>query len=128
MDVLKDPGAGFKQRRYIESYFLIGKQTCIRNSMDRLDILSTYLPLFPPLRGEVMIELTDSQKATVLYDALPHYCIKNMKEANTEPIKMTPEALFQIARNIEEAAFNPGKDYEAKTQRPKPHFLESTGV
>jgi hypothetical protein len=70
----------------MECYLWIGKQTGILDFMDRLDILSTYLSLFPPLGYKVMLELTDSQKATILYDALPHYYIKNTKEANTEPI------------------------------------------
>jgi hypothetical protein len=39
--VLKDPRGGFKQVRYIERYLWIGKNTGIRNFMDRLDILST---------------------------------------------------------------------------------------
>jgi hypothetical protein len=41
--------------------------------MDQLDILSTYLPLFPPMMGEELKELSDSQKATIFYDALPNY-------------------------------------------------------
>jgi hypothetical protein len=57
--VLKDPRAGFKQVSYIEHYLWIGKNTGIRNFMDRLVILSTYLPLFPPLKGEVLKELSD---------------------------------------------------------------------
>jgi hypothetical protein len=51
--------------------------------MDRLDILSTYLPLFPPMKGELLKEFSDQQKATILYDALPHCYIKKTKEANT---------------------------------------------
>jgi hypothetical protein len=78
--------------------------------MDRLDILSTYLPLFPPMKGEVFKELSDNQKSTILYDALPNYYIKKMKEANTEPIGMYLEELFQFSLNIEEASINPGKD------------------
>jgi hypothetical protein len=84
--VLKYPRAGFKPVRYLERYLWIGKNTGIRNSMDRLVILLTYLPLFPPMKGEVLKELSDRQKSTILYDALPHYYIKKMKEANTEPI------------------------------------------
>jgi hypothetical protein len=52
--VLKDPRAGFKQVRYIERYLFIGKNTGIRVFIDRLDILLTYLPLFPPMKGEVL--------------------------------------------------------------------------
>jgi hypothetical protein len=98
--VLKDPRAGFKQACYIEHYLWIGKNTGIQNFMDRLDILSTYLPLFPPMKGELLKELRDRQKSTTLYDALPHYYIKKMKEANTEPIVMSLEDLFQFALNI----------------------------
>jgi hypothetical protein len=62
--------------------------------MDHLDIFSTYLPLFPPLRGEVFKESSDIQKWTILYHTLPHFYIENMKEANTDPIEMSLEALF----------------------------------
>jgi hypothetical protein len=78
--------------------------------MDRLDILSTYLPLFPPMNGEVLKELSDRYKTTILYDSLPYYYIKKTKEDNTEPIEMSLEDLFQFALNIEEANINPGKD------------------
>jgi hypothetical protein len=64
--VLKDPRAGFKQTRYMERHLFIGKNTGVRVFMDRLDILSTYLPLFPPMKGELLRELSDSQKATIL--------------------------------------------------------------
>jgi hypothetical protein len=64
------------------------------------------------MKGEVMKELSNNQKATILYDALPNYYIKKMKEANTEPIEMSLEDLFQFALNIEEAVINPGKDSE----------------
>jgi hypothetical protein len=117
--VLKDPQAGFKQVRYMERYLFIGKNTGIRVFMDRLDILSTYLPLFPPMKGEVLKELSDNQKATILYDALPNYYIKKMKEANTEPIKMSLEELFQFAQNIKEASINPGKNSKGNPQNSK---------
>jgi hypothetical protein len=78
--------------------------------MDRLDILSTYLPLFPPTNGEVLKELSDRYKTTILYDALPYYYINKMKEDNTEPIEMSLKDLFQFALNIVEANINPGKD------------------
>jgi hypothetical protein len=69
--------------------------------MDLLDILSTYLPFFPPMKGEVLKELSDQQKATFLYDALPHNYIKKMEEANAEPIEMSLDDLFQFSLNIE---------------------------
>jgi hypothetical protein len=110
--LLNDPRAEFKQVRYMEPFLWIGKNTGIRIFMDRLNILSTYLPLFSPMKGEVLKELSDRQKSTFLYYALPHYYIKKIKEANTEPIKMSLEDFFQFALNIMEAAINPGKDSE----------------
>jgi hypothetical protein len=91
IQVLKDPRAGFKQVRYMEHYLFIGNNTGIRVFMDRLDIFSTYLPLFPPMKGEVLKEISDNQKPTILYDSLTNYYIKNMKEANTETIEMNLE-------------------------------------
>jgi hypothetical protein len=79
IDVLKYPRAGCKQVRYMERHLFLGKNTGVRVCMDRLDILSTYLPLFPPMKGELLKELSDSQKATILYDALHNYYIKKMK-------------------------------------------------
>jgi hypothetical protein len=64
--VLKDPRAVFKQLRYMERYLFIGKNTGVRVFMDRLDILSTYLPLFPSMKGEVLKDLSDNKKATIL--------------------------------------------------------------
>jgi hypothetical protein len=86
--VLKDSQAGFKKVIYMERLLWIGKHTSIRIFMDHLDILLTYLPLF-------LKEISDRQKETILYDALPNYYIKKMKEANTEPIEMSLEDLFQ---------------------------------
>jgi hypothetical protein len=124
--VLKDPRAGFKQVRYIERHLFIGKNTGVRVFMERLDILSTYLPLFPPMKGELLKELSDNQKATIFYDALPNYYIKRMKEANTEQIEMNLEELFQFALNIEEASINTGKDAEGKPRNSKETKIETT--
>jgi hypothetical protein len=87
--------------------------------MDSLDILSTYLPLFPPIKGEVLKDLSDKQKAAILYDAQLHNNIKKMKEVHTKPIEMSLDDLFQSALNIEEASFNPGKDYEGNPRNSK---------
>jgi hypothetical protein len=76
--VLKDPRSGFKQVRYMERFLWIGKNTGVRVFMDLLEILSTYLPLFPPMKGEVLKELSDNQKATILYGALPNYYINKI--------------------------------------------------
>jgi hypothetical protein len=94
--------------------------------MDLLDILSTYLPLFPPMKGEVLKELSDRQKVTIVYDALPHYYIKKMKKANTEPIEMSLEDLFQFAPNIEEADINHGKDSEGNPRNSKEQNTETS--
>jgi hypothetical protein len=103
----------------MERFLWIGKNTGVRVFMDHLDILSTYLPLFPPMKGEVLKELSDNKKATILYDALPNYYINKIKETNTEPIKMNREELFQFALNIEEAAINTGKDSEGNPRNNK---------
>jgi hypothetical protein len=52
--VLKDTRARFKQLSYIERYLWIGKHTGIWNFIDCPDTLSTYLPLFPRKKGEVL--------------------------------------------------------------------------
>jgi hypothetical protein len=110
----------------MEPFLFIGKHTGIQVFMDRLDIISTYLPIFQPLKGEVLKELSENQKSTILYDALPNYYIKNMKEANTDPIEMNFEELFQFALNIEEAAIIPGKDYEGNPLNSKEQRTETT--
>jgi hypothetical protein len=74
---LKYPREGFKKLRYMEHYLWIGKKTGIRNFMDRLEILSTYLPLFPPLRGELFNELSDIQKANIF---MIHFLIIILKK------------------------------------------------
>jgi hypothetical protein len=117
--VLKDTRAGFKQVRYMERHLFISRNTRERVFMDRLDILSTYLPIFPPMKGELLKELSDRQKATILYDAIPNYYIKKMKAANTEPIEMNLEELFQFALTIEEASINPGKDAAGNPRNSK---------
>jgi hypothetical protein len=49
-----------------------------------------------------------------------------MKEANTEPIEMSLEDLFQFALNIEEAAINPGKDAEGNHRNSKEQRTETS--
>jgi hypothetical protein len=84
------------------------------------------MPLFPPLKGEVFKELSNLQKAHILYDALPHNYIKKMKEANTEPIEISLEELFRFTLNIKEAAINPGKDSEGNDRISKETKSETT--
>jgi hypothetical protein len=60
--VLKDPRAGFKQKRYVERDLFIGNRSTgggVRAFLDRIDVLSTYLPLFPPILNVTYQELTD---------------------------------------------------------------------
>jgi hypothetical protein len=121
----KDTRGRFKQVSYMEHYLWIGQNTCKQNFMDRLGILSTYLPHFPPLKDEVFKELSDIQKAKIFNDTIPHYYIKKMKEANTEPIEMTLEELFQFALNIEETVINPGKDSKGNTRSNKERKSET---
>jgi hypothetical protein len=49
-----------------------------------------------------------------------------MKEANTEPIEMFLEDLFQFALNIKEAAINPGKDSEGNPRNSKEQKTETS--
>jgi hypothetical protein len=72
-------------------------------------------------------------KKTILYDVLPNYYIKKMKEANTEPIEMNIEELFQFALNIDEAVINRGKNSEgnpwnSKEQRTETSIPQKQGV
>jgi hypothetical protein len=124
--VLKDPRAGFKQVRYMERFLWIGKNASIQNFMDRLDIRSTYLPLFLHMEGELLKELSDIHKAAILYDEIRHYYIKEIKETNIEPIEMFLEDLFQFALNIEEAAINPRKDSEGNPWNRKEQKTETS--
>jgi hypothetical protein len=78
------------------------------------------------MKGDVLKELSDNQKGTILYDALPNYYINKMKEANTEPIEMNLEKLFQFALNIEEVAINPGKDSEGNPRNSKEQITKTT--
>jgi hypothetical protein len=78
------------------------------------------------MKGDALRELSDRQKATILYDALPHYYIKKMKEANIEPIEMSLEDLFQFALNIEEAAIYPGNDAKGNPRNSKEQKTETS--
>jgi hypothetical protein len=49
-----------------------------------------------------------------------------MKKANTEPIEMSLEDLFQLALNIEETDINPGKDYEGNPRNIKEQKTETS--
>jgi hypothetical protein len=108
--VLKDSRSGFKQVIYMERFLWIGKNTGIRVFIDRLDILSTYLSLFPPMNDEVLKELSDRQKATILYDAFSNFLSISRK------LRLTPERILREILGI------------AKSRKPKPQLLGRRGV
>jgi hypothetical protein len=69
MHVLKDPQAGFKQKHYMEYNLFIGNQSTgggVGAFLDRIDVLSTYLPLFPPILNVTYQELTNQEKQLML--------------------------------------------------------------
>jgi hypothetical protein len=92
--VLKDPRAGFKQKRYMELNLSIGNHSTgggVRAFLDRIDILSTYLTLFPLILNVTYQEVTNQEKQLMLFDALPKDYIDQMKKANQVPLEMPLE-------------------------------------
>jgi hypothetical protein len=72
--VLKDPRAGFKKKCYMERNLFIGNHSTgggVRAFLDRIDVLSTYLPFFPPILNVTYQELTNQEKQLMIFDALP---------------------------------------------------------
>jgi hypothetical protein len=72
--VLKDPRAGFKQKRYMELNLYIGNHSTgggIRAFLDLIDVLSAYLPFFSPILNVTYQELKNQEKQLMLFDALP---------------------------------------------------------
>jgi hypothetical protein len=105
----KDPRAGFKQKRHMERNLFIGNHSTgggVRAFMDRIDVLSSYLPLFPPIFNVTYQELTNQEKQLMLFDALPKDCVDHMKKANQVPLEMPLEELRSYALNIEETKVN----------------------
>jgi hypothetical protein len=51
-----------------------------------------------------------------------------MEEANTEPIEMILEELFQFALNIEEASVIPGKDADGNPRNSKETKTENLTI
>jgi hypothetical protein len=89
--VLKDPRVGFKQKRYIERNLFIGNHSThggVRDSLDRIDVVSTYLPLFPPIFNVTYQELTNQEKQLMLFGAPPREYIDQMKKTNQVPSEM----------------------------------------
>jgi hypothetical protein len=71
--VFKDPRAGFNQKCYMERNMFIRNQSNgggVRAFLDRIDVLSTHLPLFPPILNLDYQELTNQEKQRMLFDLL----------------------------------------------------------
>jgi hypothetical protein len=60
----------------------------VRAFLDRIDVVSMYLPLFPPIVNVTYQELTNQEKKRMLFDALPKDYIDQMKKANQVPLEM----------------------------------------
>jgi hypothetical protein len=74
---LKDPRAGFKQNHYMEQNLFIRNHPTgggVRAFLDHIDVLSTCLPLFPPILNVIYQDLTNQEKQRMLFDALPKDC------------------------------------------------------
>jgi hypothetical protein len=111
--VLKDPRAGFMQKRYMERNLFIGNHSTgggERAFLDRIDVLSTYLLLFPPILNVTYQELKNQEKQLMLFDALPKDYIEQMKKANQVPLEMPLEELRYYALNIEDTKVNEVKN------------------
>jgi hypothetical protein len=107
--VFMDPRAVFKQKRYMErNLFIVNHSNCggVRAFLDRIDVLSTYFSLFPPILNVTYQELTNQEKQLMLFDALPKDYIYQMKYANQVPLEMPLEELRSYALNIEETKVN----------------------
>jgi hypothetical protein len=79
---LKDPRAGSKKKRYMERDIFIGNHSTgggVRAFLDRIDVLSTYLPLFPPILNVTYQELTNQEKKLMIFDTLPKEYIDQMR-------------------------------------------------
>jgi hypothetical protein len=114
--VLKDPRAGFKQKRYMERNLFIGNHLTgggVRAFLDRIDVLSTYLPFFSPILNVTYQELTNQEKKLILFDAPPKDYIDQMKKANQVPLRAFRNAsgeLRSYALNFEETKVNEVKN------------------
>jgi hypothetical protein len=107
--VLKHPRAGFKQKRYMEQNIFIGNHSTgggVRAFLDRIDVLSTYLPLFPPILNVIYQELTNQEEQLIPFDSIPKYYIDQIKTANQVPLEMPLEELRSYALNFEETKVN----------------------
>jgi hypothetical protein len=97
----------------MERYLLIGKHSTgggVRAFLDRIDVLSTYLPLFLPILNVTYQEITNQEKQLMLFDALPKDYIDQMKKANQVHLEIPLEELRSYALNIEETKVNEVKN------------------
>jgi hypothetical protein len=93
----------------MERNLFIGNQSTgggLRAFLDCIDVLSTYLPLFPPILNVTYQELTNKGKKLMHFDALPNDYIDQMKKASRVTLEMPLEELISYALNIEETKFN----------------------
>jgi hypothetical protein len=91
--VLKDPRAGFKQKRYMERRLFIGNHSTgggVRVFLDSNDVLLTYLPLFLAFILMWLIKSSQIRKISKDY-------IDQMKKANQVPLEMPLEELRSYA-------------------------------
>jgi hypothetical protein len=82
----------------------------VRAFLDRIDVLSIYLPLFPLILNVTYKELTNQEKQLILFDALTKYYIDQMKKADQVPLEMPLEESRSYALNIEETNVNEVKN------------------
>jgi hypothetical protein len=111
--VLKDPRAGLKQKLYMECNLFVGNHSTgggVRAFLDRIDVLSTYFPFFPPILNVTYQDLANQEKQLMLFDALPKDYIDQMKKANQVPLETPLEELRSYAINIEETKVNEVKN------------------
>jgi hypothetical protein len=97
----------------MERNMFIGNQSTgggVRAFLDHIDVLLTYLPLFPPILNVTYQELTNQGKQLMLFDALPKDYIDQMKKANQVPLEMPLEELRSYDLNIEETKVNEVKN------------------
>jgi hypothetical protein len=94
--MFRSPRAGFKQKRYMKRNLFIRNHSTgggVRSFLDRIYVLSTYLPLFPPILNVTYQELTNQEKQLMLFDALPKDYIDQIKKENQVPLEMPLEEL-----------------------------------
>jgi hypothetical protein len=103
---IKEEYASHLQVRYIKQYLFIGR-TGVRAFCDRMDVLSSYFPFFPPVNGIRLTEMNNRDKHEVLVRCTTPRYIRITKEANQQPLRMNYTALREYSLNIETSAINP---------------------